>query len=600
MADALRRHRAGDLQSLTCGPFLAAGLAGGGVDGDAVWISPRGDLCVVAHARLLNGHPDDLHPDPPNAAARVAVAWRRCGEDAVSHLVGDFAFVVWDAVRGILFAARDPAAARPLVYADVGGDLLFASDPAALLADAAVSRHPDLRCLADFLALDLYPDGRTPWAAVRKLPPGHRLTCKPGGPVRVERWWRPETLERLAYRHDEDYVEHFAALLRTTTGERLAAAGRRGAVLLSGGVDSSSVAALMAEAHRGGVTREAPVAVSHVFPTFPPCDESRHAESVARHAGMALLPVSAERPLATGGVPDPGRADREPWVQGQLELAAPLVARAAEAGAAALLTGFGGDSLFDAARWRFFDDVRSGRWVRLGPWIRARREAGAGWPGALAAVVVKPLLPRAWLSFADRRRGTWHRRQIPPWLPPALVRATGLAQRLTARRLPRSLPGVRQLQLEQVIGLAQQTAALEGLEQLAARRGVEVFHPLLDRRVAELVLAAPLRLGARPGAAGSKWLLRAAVGDLLPSAVRRRDDKTGWGPYLAHLLRGEGGHEMLALFRHSRSGELGLVDDRVLCRELARFRRGEGPYGHGLHFLPPLWVELWLRAGGAG
>ena len=109
--------------------------------------------------------------------------------------------------------------------------------------------------------------------------------------------------------------------------------------------------------------------------------------------------------------------------------------------------------------------------------------------------------------------------------------------------------------------------------------------------------------GARPGAAGSKHLLRAALGERLPEVVRRRDDKTGWGPYLAHLLRGPAGEAASALLRGGRLAERGWVDEVVLVGELERFRAGVGVgggggrYGHGLAFLPPLLLELWLRTG---
>lgn len=587
LAGSLRRHRAAALHRVSAGPLTAGVLVTGG--SGAAWCAVDGEVAVVSHSRLLGRHTGTTD------APRLAAAWRRWGVEMPTHLDGDFAFALWDGEHRQLFAARDPAAARPFVYAELGGDLLFASDPAALLADPAVDRAPDLRALADFLVLDLHPDGRTAWAAIRRLPPGHRLLWQEGGPARVERWWRPETVTPLQRRSDEVHAERFSQLLAHVVEERLAVTAGRPAVLLSGGVDSSSVAALAAAAAPPG---RPPLALTHTCPRFPQCDESAYARAVVVHTGLDLVTVSAERKLLPTSLL--GLADQEPWTAGQLPFASLLFERAAAAGAGPVLTGFGGDSLFDAARWRYRDDARSGRWWRLTPWLRARRRAGASWPEALAGVLVKPLLPRPWLTVLDRRRSVWHRRQIPPWMPSAATRRTGVAERLTARRLPHRFRGVRQLQFEHLVGLAQQAVALEGMEVCAAGHGLEVFHPLLDRRVAEHVLALPLQLGARPGAAGSKWLLRAALGHRLPDEVRHRGDKTGWGPSLAHQLRGAVGDRLHALFHDSRCAGLGLVDDAALRRELTRFRRGEGPYGHGLLFLPPLLVELWLRAGGAG
>jgi asparagine synthase (glutamine-hydrolysing) len=542
--------------------------------------------------------------------ALLAAAVRRWGGAAPRHLLGDFAFVAWDAAAGRLLAACDPAAARPLCWAVSGEAVHFASSPAALAAHPAVGGDLDEAAAAAFLALDFRPVGRTLWRAVHKLRPGHRLcfalppdgsppaplASPRDGRLREERWWRPEDAAPLSYRRDEEYADHFGEVLERAVGERLRRVAGAPAVLLSGGLDSSAVTAVAADLAARGAVPAAPVAVSHTFPTFAACDELRHASAVAARWGLPLAAVDAERDLVPTA-PTPELAELEPAVWAQQRFSAPLFGRAAELGAGAVLTGFGGDALFDAARWSYVDDLHRGRWWRLGPWIVDRRRRGASWPRAVAAVVLKPLLPPVLAAARSGRLPSPSRRRLPPWVAPRL--AAAMKNRPAPVELPPRLPGrARRAQWRHLVELAQQAAAIEGLAECGAKRALPVFHPLLDRRLAELVLAAPLRLGARPAPAGSKHLLRAALGDRLPEAVRRRDDKTGWGPYLAHLLRGPTGAAASALLRGGRLAALGWVDEGTLVGELERFRRGAGSplYGHGLPFLPPLLLELWLRA----
>jgi hypothetical protein len=126
------------------------------------------------------------------------------------------------------------------------------------------------------------------------------------------------------------------------------------------------------------------------------------------------------------------------------------------------------------------------------------------------------------------------------------------------------------MQYEHIVGLAQQGPPIEFWVAHAARHGLEARFPLLDRRLAELVLAAPLELGARPGPGGSKWLLRQAGVGLVPEPVRRRNDKGSWGGHIRDTLC----HRLASGFPGRFDGNsllavLGLVEDRVVLDALA-------------------------------
>lgn len=170
----------------------------------------------------------------------VLRAYMELGEACVERLIGMFAFAIWDRTTGTLFLARDRIGEKPLVYADVDGTFVFASEIHALLADPEIPRVPDPVALLTFLGTAkavLYP--RTAYAHIRKLPPAHTLTVTSGG-TRLRRYWIPDFGRKRAVALDEA-VDELEALLAETVSSMMMSDVPIG-LLLSGGVDSSSIA----------------------------------------------------------------------------------------------------------------------------------------------------------------------------------------------------------------------------------------------------------------------------------------------------------------------------------------------------------------------
>jgi asparagine synthase (glutamine-hydrolysing) len=168
------------------------------------------------------------------------------GDEFVHHLRGMFGIALWDKRRETLILVRDRLGIKPLYYATQGDRLTFGSELKALLPDG-VSREVDRQALHEFLSYNYIPGPRTIFKAVRKLQPGHRLIARHGRVV-VEPYWQPEppsaasrNVEPVAY-----YLERLTDLLKEAVRYRLIADVPLG-VFLSGGLDSSSVVALMRE-----------------------------------------------------------------------------------------------------------------------------------------------------------------------------------------------------------------------------------------------------------------------------------------------------------------------------------------------------------------
>ncbi len=176
----------------------------------------------------------------------IAHLYEEYGEDCVHHLRGMFGFAVWDGRRRRLFIARDRLGIKPLYYVLVGGRLVFGSEIKSILQDPDVVAPPDHQALGNFLSLKYVPAPQTMFAGIRALPPGYSLTCDPEG-VTTRAYWNLSFARPSGRRLSEAaYAEQLEALLKEAVRMHLVSDVPFGA-FLSGGVDSSTIVALMSQ-----------------------------------------------------------------------------------------------------------------------------------------------------------------------------------------------------------------------------------------------------------------------------------------------------------------------------------------------------------------
>jgi asparagine synthase (glutamine-hydrolysing) len=165
------------------------------------------------------------------------------GDDVTDRLNGIFGLAVWDATRRRLFLARDHFGVKPLYYHDDGHRLLFASEIRAILQDSTVPRELDLEALAIFLSLGYVPSPRTLFKGIRKIPPSHALHVDGSG-VRLQRYWRPRP--EIHDLPEAEAIELYAQRFRAAVERQMVSDVPVGS-LLSGGVDSAMVTAIMSQ-----------------------------------------------------------------------------------------------------------------------------------------------------------------------------------------------------------------------------------------------------------------------------------------------------------------------------------------------------------------
>jgi asparagine synthase (glutamine-hydrolysing) len=515
-------------------------------DRDQPLLDPSGQVCAVLDGRLDN-RPELialLAPDGGAAASDVRLllgAYLRWGEACTDHLLGDFAFAVWDAGRRRLLCAVDPLGIKPLHFARVGALVCFASDAMQVLAHPAVPDGYDEGEIAAYLGSRCEDPERSFFAAVRRLAPGQRLLADVGD-LRVERYWNPRPAA-IRYARDEDYADHFHELLQQAVTDRLRGAGSFAGVAMSGGLDSTSVAAL---AQRASPAR----AYTFTFDRLTECDERIYSRAMTEELGLAVEPVAVEQLWSLESQRALPFSPDTPFA-GWHTCFEEIFRRMAAGGARVLLTGHGGDDLLRGSSLIYAERLRRGDWRAVREVVRHARGTG------------KPV-PRALYEYFGRP----HLRSLQAWRP-------------SRREVYANL-----------VEIPWYWRVANWHDRSCAASGIEVRHPFLDRRLFEYVLAIPGEQLFR--LTGYKNLLRRSMAGTLPERIRQRHDKTKFTSFLDFVLLERVADEVRELLRAPRSVDLGIVAKDQLRTDFEGLTTGRRDVSRRA-----LWyaitLEIWLR-----
>jgi asparagine synthase (glutamine-hydrolysing) len=504
----------------------------GNEDG-GVWIIFNGEIYNHRELRDLlsaKGHRFATRTDTET----IVHAYEEWGADCVERLHGMFAFALWDRRQRRLFLARDRIGKKPLYYARIGGTLVFGSEIKSLLPFPGLDRSLDLEALSDYFSLLYIPGEKTIFRQVRKLPPGHSLIADERG-VHLHRYW---DLHFAPAAEPAGAAERLLELLRDAVRTRLGSDVPLGA-FLSGGIDSSAVVGLMAEASAAPV-----VTASIGFPAAE-FDELPHARLVARHfhTDHDELVVT---PDAVAILEQLSWHYDEPFGDSS---AVPTyyVAQLARRRVTVALSGDGGDESFAGYRRYAFDGRENT--------VRGMLPASLRQPlfSALGALYPKAdYLPR--VLRGKTFLGNLARSPCEAYVHSVSNIAEDDKQRLlsgdvrsalgdyrTAERfhdLYRAADGPDPLSRIQYIDFKTYLPddLLAKVDRASMASSLEVRCPLLDHRLVEYAAALPSQLKLR--GKHSKLILKSALRGLLPEEILRRP-KMGFSMPVAAWLRAE-------------------------------------------------------------
>jgi asparagine synthase (glutamine-hydrolysing) len=297
------------------------------------------------------------------------------GVECVQHLRGMFAFAIWDEPRRRLFLARDRVGIKPLYYTRRGGAFLFGSEIKALLAYPGTSPEVDDEALYHYLTFMIPPAPLTLFKGIYKLPPAHWLTIDAGGELRQEQYWEPLSAAPGPSLSESEAVERLRALLEESVRLRMMSDVPFGA-FLSGGIDSSSIVALMAR------QMSQPVNTYTVgYKDSPASNELVHARRIAHEFGARHHEVMIDAQDMLEYMPRLVHTQDEPLGD---PVCVPLfyVSRLAQqSGVKVIQVGEGSDELFCGYPWYlpYLREEQSwNRWSRLLPEGLLRAIYGAG------------------------------------------------------------------------------------------------------------------------------------------------------------------------------------------------------------------------------
>ena len=557
----------------------------------SIWIVYNGE--IYNHQELRQdlekrGH----HYRTRSDTETVIHLYEEYGRDCVKHLRGMFAFVIWDTRSKTLFAARDRLGIKPFYYLHDQEKFLFGSEIKALLAYPGVQAEFNAHVLPEYLAFGYLSGVETFFTGIMKLPSGHTVEIGPGGKAEIRKYWDLEDARSDEKRSERECVDGYRELLEHAVSSHLMSDVPLG-VFLSGGLDSSAVAALATKA-RGG-----PLQTFSVGYGESRYSELPYARTVAKHIGSEHREVVVSRQAFLEALPKLIWHEDEPIVWPS-SVSLFFVAQLARKHVTVVLTGEGSDetlagytryawTLWNAradSAYRSVTPAALRQWLRhavnsapIGSTLRRKLEHtflgrdGARWESfyfdnfycAFSAAEQDGLLRQDFqargenpyassMAFWEKSSGTLLRRLLSTDINTYLV----------------------ELLMKQ--------------DNMSMAASIESRVPFLDHKLVEFALNIPARYSTR-GMAG-KCVLKKIAADLLPASIvnrRKLGFPTPWSGWLA----GNQLDEFERMLAGSRAGERGLFEQQAIKKLFAEHRAAIRDNTDRIWRL--LNLELWLR-----
>jgi asparagine synthase (glutamine-hydrolysing) len=545
------------------------------------------DACLGRRASLVTalqamGQPVTITtPD----SQLILTAWLCWAEKTPAQLYGVFAFVLWDSHERRLFAAVDALSHRSLFYAQVGETFVFGTDAAAVLAYPYMPKGVYWPALARYAEYD-WDDtqSQTLFEGVHQFLPAQKAVIDADG-LWFSEYEAYDLTQRIRYHDHEQYAEHFRTVLMESVTDAVTANPPLVGISVSGGLDSTTVAVL---AQHIGQNNGRPTvkAYSRSYPNHPSADETAYSNALRDECGIDLTYVPTDG-MASLPIPPQGLIPHSMLVGVADSEMSAIFQETCKAGGRVLLTGSGGDEIFPRFYGFYLNRLLHGHSSALRRLPKEAMAAKIPLRFALYAALVHPLVPDRLSQWrAHQRYGStlgntaWSSQVFMGLLKNHNNQPTGIFSSIK-NRYAESLRHRLYIQ-----------GAPRSVDLAAAWYGIEMRHPLLDRRVVAFLLAIPPEILVHFGL--SKPLLRAAMAGFLPEKIRMRGGaKTNFNTAQISFLRERGQPEARSLMAESRLVKAGMADEEKAKKMMEKFFAGED--GFYLPFIRFLHLEIWLK-----
>lgn len=440
-------------------------------------------------------------PRAPNDAELILHAYEAWAEDCVKYLLGDFAFAIWDATRQRLFCARDQLGIRQLYYSLSDDCFVFSNTLNCLRLHPRVSNNLNELAIGDFLLFGLNQEKETTaFADIKRLPKAHALSVAGEG-VHLREYWTP-SVTTVRYRNDRDYIDRFQELLNASVADRLRT--ERVAISLSGGLDSSAIAAVATKQHDSPSPELRGYCV--VYDAIFADEERKYARLVADALNIPLQLLEGNKineqddGQNVGVAPEP--FDVEPFYAVSRELLRHLSSSARVA-----LTGWDGDTfLNESPKPSFITSLKNGRVGRLlldvTRYVYSQRSP--------PPIGIRTQL-RRW------RNPHWNKPPYPAWLNQDFSQQLNLVERWSQIHAEAPTAHPLRPRVFRTLNSASWDLLFAGYDAGTTLLPLEVRHPLIDVRMVDYLLSLPVVPWML-----EKTILRKAMAGALPDAVLSR------------------------------------------------------------------------------
>jgi asparagine synthase (glutamine-hydrolysing) len=560
---------------------------------DDVWVVFNGE--IYNHARVRPELESAGHRYKTRCDTETIVhAYEQWGDACVDRFRGMFAFAIWDTARRRLLLARDRLGIKPLYWARAGSRVLFGSEIKSILASGFVRAEANDAALPELLGTRYLSGTETLFKGIHRLLPGHTLAFENGNVV-IRQYWDVPTGQRNAdvdRMSDADAVERFHALLEDAVRSRLMSDVPLG-MFLSGGLDSSAIAALMAKM----IDRPLQTfSVAFKERSFSELDYARQVSNAIRADAHEVVIDDTD---FFGALPKLIWHEDEPIAHPS---SVPLyfVSALASKYVKVVLTGEGSDELLAGygkypralVNWRAASAYRAVPNALRG-WIASSLVPQL--PGRLAryakrSFLTVPRTPEA--MFFDNFASIGLRRQSLLLSPPVAAGATP-ERAYGPSRMYFDRPNGHSTTLDRLLYADLKTYLVELLmkqDQMSMAASIESRVPFLDHHLVEFAAALPPRMKLRGFT--TKWILREAVRTILPESILTRK-KMGFPVPFALWMKGPWQSVARDVLMDRRTRERGIIEPHGVEQLIASHADGVQEGGDAIWSL--LNLELWYR-----
>lgn len=558
-----------------------------------------GGLCLTLDGRVDNRRElraalesKGYAPRANTDAELVLRAYECWGEDCPQRIIGDYAFAIWDGNNRKLFCARDAFGIRPFYYVLDRSAFTFSSELRPLLDTPGLQRKINLGMLGEYLCDSVASLEETLYQNVLRLPPAHRLILQEGAP-RITRYWQIDPAHTIRYASDDEYAEQFFDIFRKAVQCQLRSQAPV-ALLLSGGLDSSSIFAMAAHLVREGQVPHGRIAAYHGAYARPEADERRFVDDLAGMWGGTIQVHSASVDEAAPAPPLAAQAERFQDLPDLPNTSSceVLCTMAKQNGARVLMWGFGADEWLTGNPAHCADLLRRFEFKKLYKQLRHDIAAHKFLEEHVTTLdaarwCLLPLIPRA-LKSRIKRRLQWN---VPGWITPAFSHAIGLQDRLLRDPGHPVFPTRAQQAMHGTLVSGIGALANELVNRFESHQGMEGRSPFCDRRLIEFAFALPEEQRWHNGE--TKYILRRAMRGHLPDSIQQRNTKGNFIHEFTDSLARESAGEA---FRSLRLATDGYVDAGAVRKMHERCTQGDQTTAWSLWTI--LALERWIDNAG--